>query len=92
MKGSLKGLLVAGVVVLFSGCAAQQPVLLTKAGGSEQEYNQDAAGCEVQMQYIQMADWEYRGTIMEGVNVKQKQQKAYFQCMFSKGYTTVARK
>jgi hypothetical protein len=33
-----------------------------------------------------MADWEYRGTIMEGANIKSKQQQVYLACMAAKGY------
>ena len=38
---------------------------------------------------IQVADWEYRGSIAEGANIQIKQKKAYTNCMVSKGYSAV---
>jgi hypothetical protein len=43
----------------------------------------------MQASYVQVADYEYRGTFMEGVNIKQKQQQTYGLCMSSKGYSSI---
>lgn len=85
MKGRL---LVAGLVVLLAGCAGPQ-YKMVKPGISDQEVYQDDAHCQNQAALIQVADWEYRGSIAEGANIKIKQQKAYQNCMISRGYSAV---
>lgn len=87
MKGMMQAVLVVSAVAMLAGCAGQPKYNFNKSGGNQQEFVQDRAGCDVQSQGIQIADWEYRGTIMEGANIKQKQSGAFLNCMVSKGYT-----
>jgi hypothetical protein len=85
VKVRSKGLVVAGVVLLVAGCA-QPRYQFFKDGSTQREFSQDDAACGVQTSNVQMADWEYRGTIMEGANIKSKQQQVYLACMTAKGY------
>ncbi|MFY1663736.1 hypothetical protein [Pseudomonas sp. Pseu.R1] len=89
MKAGFQGLAVIGYLAVLAGCAAQPQYKMMKSGVSAQETAQDEAQCQMQAEYVQAADWEYRGTIMEGVNIKQKQQKTYGLCMNSKGYAAI---
>jgi len=88
VKGRLQGLLVVGALFLMVGCAAQQ-YKMVKNGVSAEEAAQDDAHCQMQASYIQTADWEYQGSIMEGANINMKRQKTYGLCMSSKGYSSV---
>lgn len=56
---------------------------------TSQERYQDNAQCQMQANYVQVADCEYHGTFMEGVNINQKQQQTYQLCISSKGYCAV---
>lgn len=47
----------------------------------------DNAACQNQAQMIQVADWEYKGTFMEGANIQIKRNRAFENCLISKGYT-----
>lgn len=85
MKVRSKGLVMAGVVLFLAGCA-QPRYQFFKDGSTQREFSQDDAACGVQTSNVQMADWEYRGTIMEGANIKSKQQQVYLACMSAKGY------
>lgn len=89
MKGRLQGLLVASAVLLMAGCAAQPQYQMVKKGVTSEERGQDNAHCQMQANYIQVADWEYQGTFMEGVNIQQKRQQTYTYCMASKGYSSI---
>jgi uncharacterized lipoprotein YmbA len=89
MKGRTLGLLVAGAALVLAGCAAQPQYQMVKKGVAPQERAQDHAHCQMQASYVQVADYEYRGTFMEGVNIKQKQQQTYGLCMSSKGYSSI---
>jgi len=88
VKGKLQGLLVAGAVVLLGGCAAQGHLEFSKADITQQGFTQDKAACQVESQYVQVADYAYRGTFMEGVNIQQKQNQTFVLCMTSKGYSS----
>lgn len=86
MKGSL---LVAGItVLLLSGCAQQQ-YKMAKAGITQETATADDRKCQNQAMQVQFADFEYRGTFMEGANIKMNQQKMYNNCMLAKGYQVV---
>lgn len=89
MKGRFNGLFVVGAVLLVAGCAGQPQYKMVKSGVSSQEVAQDDAYCQMQAGSVQAADWEYRGTIMEGANIKMKQQNTFKLCMSSKGYVAV---
>ena len=89
VKGRFQGLVVAGAVLLMAGCAAQPQYKMVKKGVTSEERGQDDAHCQMQASYIQAADWEYRGTFMEGVNIQQKRQQTYNYCMSSKGYSSI---
>lgn len=89
MKGRMLGILVVGAALVLAGCAAQPQYKMVKSGVTQQEVSQDHAHCQMQANYVQAADYEYRGTFMEGVNIKQKQQQTYQLCMSSKGYSPV---
>jgi hypothetical protein len=89
VKGRVNGVLVAVGVVLLTGCAAQPQYKMMKSGVSAQEVAQDDAYCQMQAGNVQAADWEYRGTIMEGANIKMKQQNTFRLCMGSKGYAAI---
>jgi hypothetical protein len=62
---------------------------MMKKGATAQEVAQDDAQCQMQASNVQIADYEYRGTFMEGANIKMKQQKTYGLCMSSKGYASI---
>lgn len=47
----------------------------------------DNAACQNQAQMIQVADWEFKGTFMEGANIQIKRNRAFENCLISKGYT-----
>ncbi len=81
--------MIAGAVLLMAGCAAQPQYQMVKKGVMPEERVQDDAHCQMQASYIQEADWEYRGTFMEGVNIQQKRQQTYTYCMSSKGYSSI---
>lgn len=85
----VQGLMITGAVLLVAGCAAQPQYQMVKKGVMPEERVQDDAHCQMQASYIQSADWEYRGTIMEGVNIQQKRQQTYNYCMSSKGYSSI---
>lgn len=89
MKGRMLGMLVTGAALVLAGCAAQPQYKMVKSGVTQQEVSQDDAHCQMQANYVQAADYEYRGTFMEGVNIKQKQQQTYQLCMSSKGYSAI---
>lgn len=82
-------LVVCAVVVLVAGCAQQQ-YRMVKNGVSEQEVTQDDAYCKMQAGNVTTADYEYRGSFMEGANILHKQKQAYGLCMVSKGYSAVS--
>ena len=87
MKGRFQGLMAIGAFIVLGGCAAQQTHFeFTKAGGSQEVFSQDNAACVNQADAVQFSDYEYRGTIMEGANIKMKQKKTFYNCMISKGY------
>ncbi|WP_232233569.1 hypothetical protein [Pseudomonas putida] len=88
MKGRLKGMVATGVVLLVAGCSTPQ-YRMVKPGASDEVVTQDDAKCQNQSAMIQVADWEYRGTIAEGANIQIKQQKAYQNCMIGKGYSAI---
>ncbi len=73
----------------MTGCAAQPQYQMVKTGVTQDERVQDNAHCQMQANYIQVADWEYQGTFMEGANIQQKRQQTYTYCMTSKGYSSV---
>ncbi|MBH3461957.1 hypothetical protein I5L60_19510 [Pseudomonas putida] len=77
-----------GVVLLVAGCSTPQ-YRMVKPGASDEVVTQDDAKCQNQSAMIQVADWEYRGTIAEGANIQIKQQKAYQNCMIGKGYSAI---
>lgn len=86
MKGRL---LVAGLaVVMLAGCTTPR-YQMVKPGASDEMVMQEDAKCQNQSMQIQFADFEYRGTFMEGANIQMKQQKAYQNCMIGKGYSAV---
>ncbi|MFT0518811.1 MULTISPECIES: hypothetical protein [Pseudomonas] len=88
LKGRSRALLVAGVMALLAGCTTPQ-YKMVKPGASDEMVIQDDAKCQNQSAMIQVADWEYRGTIAEGANIQLKQQKAYQNCMIGKGYSAI---
>lgn len=83
---NMKMTLVALVAVIVGGCATQPQYRLTK-NVSQQELQQDNAACQNQSQLIQVADWEFKGTFMEGANIQIKRNRAFENCLVSKGYT-----
>lgn len=89
MKGRMLCLVVASAMALVAGCAAQPQYKMMKKGATSQEVAQDDAQCQMQASNVQIADYEYRGTFMEGANIKMKQQKTYGLCMNSKGYASI---
>lgn len=89
VNGRLLLLLVASAMALVAGCAAQPQYKMMKKGVTSQEVAQDDAQCQMQASNVQIADYEYRGTFMEGANIKMKQQKTYGLCMSSKGYASI---
>lgn len=88
---NMKITLVALVAVIVSGCATQPQYRLTK-NVSQQELAQDNAACQNQSQLIQVSDWAYRGTFMEGANIQMKQNAAFENCLVAKGYTRTSTK
>lgn len=89
VKGKLLCLLVASAMALVAGCAAQPQYKMMKNGATSQEVARDDAQCQMQASNVQIADYEFRGTFMEGANIKMKQQKTYGLCMSSKGYASI---
>lgn len=81
----MKITLIALVALIVSGCATQPQYRLTK-NVSQQELQQDNAACQNQAQLIQISDWAYKGTFMEGANIQMKQNAAFENCLISKGY------
>jgi starvation-inducible outer membrane lipoprotein len=80
MKRKVLFLLIA---LLASGCATAKPFLKDV---SPQERIQDQANCQNQAEMVQIASFEYRGTFMEGADIKNKQNKVFSNCMIGKGY------
>lgn len=72
-------------LLAVGGCATQPQYRLTK-NVSEQELQQDNAACQNQAQMIQVADWEFKGTFMEGANIQMKRNRAFENCLVSRGY------
>lgn len=85
----VQGLMITGAVLLVAGCAAHPQYQMVKKEVMPEERVQDDAHCQMQASYIQRADWEYRGTIMEGVNIQQKRKQTNSYCMSSKGYSSI---
>jgi len=83
-----KYLLLAVSMLVLAGCATPahqaQPALFKDV--SQQEVQQDNAYCMMQAQQINTADYAYRGTFMEGANIKMKQHEQMRLCLLSKGY------
>lgn len=73
------------VVLVSAGCAVQPKYKLVKSV-SEDQLRQDNAACQNQAQMIQMSDWEFKGTFMEGANIQMKRNRAFENCLISKGY------
>lgn len=88
LKGRSLALLFVGAAVALVGCTTPQ-YKMVKPGASDETVMQDDAKCQNQSAMIQVADWEYRGTIAEGANIQLKQQKAYQNCMIGKGYSAI---
>lgn len=72
--------------IVVGGCATSQPQRMLRKNVPESEVQQDKAACQAQAMAVNTADWEYRGTFMEGVNIQQKQNKILELCMIAKGY------
>lgn len=89
MKSKLSVVIIAATVGVIAGCATGPKYRLVK-NVSEQEVQQDNAACQNQAQMIQMADWEFKGTFMEGANIQMKRNRAFENCLVSKGYTAQA--
>lgn len=87
MQGIVKGLIIAGVAVLMIGCAGKPQYRADKPGATREDFTKDDAKCQVQSSGVQIADWEYQGTFMEGANIQMKRQNIYNLCMTSEGYT-----
>ncbi|OBY90138.1 hypothetical protein A6723_023925 [Pseudomonas sp. AU11447] len=85
----MRGLILAGVAMLFTGCAAQPQYQMVKNGVTNEERTQDDAYCRMTANNVQEADYAYRGSFLEGVNIKNKQDEAYKLCMTSRGYSSV---
>lgn len=83
MKGRL---LVAGLAVLMLAGCAQQKYKMVKSGITQETATSDDLKCQNQAMQVQFADFEYRGTFMEGASIKMNQQKVYNNCMLAKGY------
>lgn len=83
---NLKLIFLALSVLIIGGCASQPQYKLTK-NVSSQEVQMDNAACQNQAQMIQVADWEFKGTFMEGANIQIKRNRAFENCLISKGYT-----
>lgn len=82
----MKLIALAGALIgIVGGCATGPQYQLVK-NVSQQEIQQDNAACQNQAQLIQVSDWEYKGTFMEGANIKMKQNRAFENCLISKGY------
>lgn len=82
-------LALCAIALLVTGCATGPKYKLVK-NVSEQELQQDNAACQNQAQMIQVADWEFKGTFMEGANIQMKRNRAFENCLVSKGYTAQA--
>jgi len=89
MKPKLRFVFFLAIAVVVAACATNPKYRLVK-NVSEQEVQQDNAACQNQAQMIQMADWEFKGTFMEGANIQMKRNRAFENCLVSKGYTAQA--
>lgn len=89
MKRIGQCVVVCAFAVVIAGCAQQQ-YQMVKNGVSQQEVTQDDAHCRMEAGNVQTADYEYRGSFMEGANILHKQKQAYALCMTSLGYNAVA--
>ncbi|NKI72368.1 hypothetical protein GN109_23360 [Collimonas pratensis] len=72
--------------MVVCGCAAAQPQRMLRKDVPDSEVQQDRAACQAQSMSVNTADWEYRGTFMEGFNIQQKQNKILELCMIARGY------
>jgi hypothetical protein len=86
----LQSLSLAVLTVFCLGACATGPKYKLVKNVSEQEVQQDNAACQNQAQMIQVADWEFKGTFMEGANIQMKRNRAFENCLVSKGYTAQA--
>lgn len=89
MKARLLGASALGVMSVLVGCAAQPQYQMMKSGVTSAERTQDDAYCRMMANNVQEADYAYRGSFLEGVNIKNKQDEAYKLCMTSRGYSSV---
>ncbi|MDH4656015.1 hypothetical protein E8E75_24000 [Pseudomonas sp. BN606] len=85
-------MVLAGVVTLLAGCAGQPQYQMVKPSATQEEVVQDDAHCRMLSSNVQVADYEYRGTFMEGANILHKQNQTYQLCMTSRGYSAVRMK
>lgn len=82
----MKNVVIIAILAALVGCAAPLPHTVHKDGVSQEEAEQDFAYCQMQANQITTADYAYRGTFMEGANIKMKQQEQLKLCAASKGY------
>ncbi|MNG39061.1 hypothetical protein D3C84_1269800 [compost metagenome] len=73
----------------MAGCAGQPKYQMVKPSATEEEVVQDDAHCRMLSSNVQVADYAYRGTFMEGANILHKQNQTYQFCMTSRGYSAV---
>lgn len=74
-------LMIFGLLFVL-GCAHR----VLRKDVSPDEAARDDAQCRSQSMQVQEADYAYRGTFMEGANIKSKQNDAYTLCLVGKGY------
>lgn len=89
MKHSKRYFWLLVLFVMLQGCATGPKYKLVK-NVTDQELQQDNAACQNQAQMIQIADWEFKGTFMEGANIQIKRNRAFENCLVAKGYTVQA--
>ncbi len=89
MKSSIHYSFVLAFCAVLAGCVTGPKYKLVK-NVSDQELQQDNAACQNQAQMIQVADWEFKGTFMEGANIQMKRNRAFENCLVAKGYAAQA--
>lgn len=86
----MKKFIALALVLGLTACAAPKHYLIKDV--PEEQRIRDDAKCQNEAMKIDTADYEYRGTFMEGANIQSKQARAYDNCMIAEGYDRVEEK
>lgn len=79
------------LIVLISGCAANQPINFSHPHGNQQQYLADAKQCEYEaIKHSQVADPRY-GALYGQYDLVTRQRELSVMCMESRGYSVITK-